>query len=94
MADDREHAKELIDRLPPAQLAAVVHLLGVMPKVDPEGDMLSPAERDAVSESVEWLKQNDGTPHETVLSDLGVTTDDWERMCSAPAQEEVFQHDG
>ena len=81
MLSDKQHAVELLDQLGPGQLAAVVHLLEVM--VD-EDDTLSPSERKAVAEAEEWPKHNEPIPHEQVLSELGLSLDDWERMCNEP----------
>lgn len=78
---DKQHAVELLNQLDPGQLAAVVHLLEVM--VD-DDDTLSPSERKAVAEAEEWLKHNEPIPHEQVLAELGVSLEDWERMCNEP----------
>jgi hypothetical protein len=45
-----------------------------------QGDALSDAERAAVAEADEWLKRNEPIPHEEILSEFGLTTDDWEKM--------------
>lgn len=74
----REHAHELVDRLDPNQLAAVVHLLEAF--LDEDGDTLSPAEAKAISEAEEWSKHHDPIPHEEVLAEFGLTMDDWEKM--------------
>jgi hypothetical protein len=70
---EREHAHELIDRLPETQLSALVRLLETM--VDPVGAALRNApvddepqteeEKLAVSAAYDWLKKNGGTgiPH-------------------------------
>jgi len=87
---EKEHAHELIEQLPPHQLSAVVELLEAM--VDPIARKLSSAplddepetedERRAVDESKEWLRERGGKgiPHEQVLHDLGLTTEDFQRM--------------
>jgi hypothetical protein len=68
----REHAHELLDRLDPERLAAVVHLLeAFLP--DQEGDTLSPAEAKAIAEADGWLKHNDPIPHEKVLAEFGLS---------------------
>jgi len=93
MADDRQHAKELIDQLPPAKLAAVVHLLkAILPEEDDA--TLSPAERSAVAEADEWRRHNAPIPNDVVLADLGLTSQDWEKMCAECLADEVPQHDG
>jgi hypothetical protein len=86
---DKQHAVELLDRLDPGQLAAVVHLLEVMvddEEVSPEedSDTLSPAEAKAVAEADEWSKHNPPIPLEEVLSEFGPTMADWERMSREP----------
>lgn len=76
---DKQHAVELLDRLGPGQLAAVVHLLETM--VSPEyGDTLSPAEAKAIAEADEWSKHNEPIPHEQVLAEFGLTMADWEKI--------------
>jgi hypothetical protein len=84
MADAKEHAHELIDRLPPAQLSAVVGLLEVM--LDPvslaianapiDDQPLTPEEEKALGEAREWSKHNKGIPHEQVLAELGITQEE------------------
>jgi len=86
---DRQHAVELLGRLGPGQLAAVVHLLEAMiapHTVSPEedGDTLSPAEAKAIAEADEWLKHNQPIPHEEVLAEFGRTMTDWEKMSREP----------
>ena len=73
-----EYAHELIDRLPPAQLAAVVHLLETI--VSTDDDILSEADLKAIAEADEWLKHNKPIPHEEILADFGLTMADWEKM--------------
>ncbi|MDP8982079.1 MAG: hypothetical protein M3O35_15965 [Acidobacteriota bacterium] len=65
---DRDHAHELIDRLPETQLAALVGLLETI--VDPVTSALRKAPLDdepeadeeklAVSEAQDWLRKNGG----------------------------------
>jgi hypothetical protein len=74
MADTKEHAHELIDRLPPTQLSAVVGLLEAM--LDPvsraianapfDNEPLTAEEEKALKEAREWSKDNKGIPHEQV----------------------------
>ncbi len=79
----REHAHELLDRLDPERLAAVVHLLeAFLP--DEEGDTLSPAEAKAIAEADGWLQHNDPIPHEKVLAQFGLSVADWEKMSTEP----------
>jgi hypothetical protein len=74
----REHAHQLLDRLDPDRLAAVVHLLEAF--LDEDGDTLSPAEAKAIAEADEWSKHNQPIPHEQVLAEFGLTMADWEKM--------------
>ena len=62
MSDTRQHAHELIDRVPEAQLSTVVGLLETI--VDPalEDEDISEEEAQAVARSKEWFKRNPGTP--------------------------------
>jgi hypothetical protein len=76
MATERQHAHELIDRMAPGQVAALVGLLEAM--LDPAGE----EEERAVAEARQWLRDNGGKgiPHEEVLADFGLTTEDFHRM--------------
>jgi hypothetical protein len=79
---DREHAHELIDRLPETQLSALVGLLETI--VDPVTAALRNAsiddepeteeERQAVAEARDWLKGNGGhgIPHQEAMRRLGL----------------------
>jgi hypothetical protein len=78
-----EHAHDLIDRLPPAQLAAVVHLLETIISADDDGT-LSESDVKAIAEADEWLKHNKPIEHEEILADLGLTMVDWEKMVDEP----------
>ena len=90
MLDEKQHAHELIDQLPSHQLSAVVGLLEAI--LDPVARKLADApiddepetekERLAVERSKEWLSQRggEGIPHEKILQDFGLTTEDFQRM--------------
>jgi hypothetical protein len=90
MLDEKQHAHELIDQLPSHQLSAVVGLLEAI--LDPVARKLADApiddepetekERLAVERSKEWLSQRGGAgiPHEKILQDFGLTTEDFQRM--------------
>ena len=85
---DKEHAYELIDRLPPAQLSAVVGLLEAM--LDPVSRALANApfddepvtaeEEESLAEAREWSKHNNAIPHEQVLAELGITQEEIEHF--------------
>ena len=81
---DKQHAVELLERLGPSQLAAVVHLLETMISPEEDEDTLSPAEAKAIAEADEWSKHNEPIPHEQVLAEFGLTMADWEKMSREP----------
>jgi len=78
---DKQHAHQLLDRLDPGQLEAVVRLLEVM--IDPQtvsirnapidDEPVTQAEERAVAASKEWFKDNQGIPFEEVVAELGFT---------------------
>ena len=78
MADSKKHAYELIDRLPPTQLSAVVGLLEAM--LDPFALATTPAEEEEITpETVEALDRaraslarGEGIPHEEILREFGL----------------------
>ncbi len=80
----KQQAHELIERLPPRQLTAVVGLLEAM--LDPVSRAIAHApfddepetdeERRAVAEAKAWFEKNPGIPFEEVLSDFGLTAHD------------------
>jgi hypothetical protein len=90
LGNEKQHAHELIEQLPPHQLSAVVGLLEAI--IDPVSRKLAAApiddepeteeEHRAVEQSKEWLRQHGGKgiPHEEVLQDFGLTTEDFHRM--------------
>jgi hypothetical protein len=94
--DTRTHVHALIDRLAPAQLAALETLLQSM--LDPLSRKLALApiddepfteeDRQAVAEADEWLKHHEPVPMEEVLADFGLTMGDWETMAKTPLAEE------
>jgi hypothetical protein len=83
---DKEQAHELIERLAPGQLSAVVGLLEAM--LDPvsravanapfDDEPESAEERGAVSESKAWFAQRGGKgiPNEEVLAEFGFIRND------------------
>ncbi|MGH9648600.1 MAG: hypothetical protein ACRD4E_17480 [Bryobacteraceae bacterium] len=70
---ERDHAHQLIDRLPETQLSALVGLLETI--VDPafEDEQIREEEAQAVARSKEWFQRNEGIPFEHVVSELGFT---------------------
>jgi len=89
---DREHAHELLDRLEPVQLTALVQLMETM--VPGDHETLSEAERKAVAEADEWLKDNRPIPHEKILADLGLTMSDWEKILQESLPPEPSRRNG
>ena len=85
--NEKQQAHQLLDQLDAGQLAAVVHLLRVM--TDPvaraianapvDDEPLTAEEIKALDESREWLKHNEGIPHEQVLAELGITQEEIDR---------------
>jgi hypothetical protein len=85
MADTKEHAHELIERLAPTQLTAVVGLLEAM--LDPVARAIASAPLDdeaesehesaSVRESKAWFERSGGksVSNEEVLTDFGLTPD-------------------
>ena len=92
MANTKEHAHELIDRMAPGQIAVVVGLLEII--LDPvarslakapfEDEPISEEETLAVAASKIWLENNEPIPHEDVLSEIGLSAEDFERMGRTP----------
>lgn len=88
MAADKQHAHELIERLAPSQVAAVVGMLEAM--LDPvaravanapvDDEQLSAEGARALDEAGEWSKHNKGIPHEEVLAEFGLTPEDVDRL--------------
>jgi hypothetical protein len=76
MDSDKLHAHQLLNRLGPGQLAAVVRLLETMISPEEDRDTLSDAESKAVAEADEWLKHNEPIPHGEVLAEFGLTVGD------------------
>jgi hypothetical protein len=88
IGNEKKQAHELIERLPPTQLSAVVGLLEAM--LDPvsraiadapiDEEPITPEEEKALDQAREWLKHNQGIPHEQVLAELGITQEEIERF--------------
>jgi len=82
----RQQAHELIDRMAPSQVYAVVGLLETM--LDPVSRAIANApfddepeteeERQAVAASKAWMDENpgQGIPHEEILADFGLAAED------------------
>jgi len=84
MSDTRQHVHELIDRLPPVELAALETILQSM--LDPFARALAAAEIDDeplteeelrdIKASREWFKHNEGIPFEEAVAELGFTMEE------------------
>ena len=91
-AHTREQAHELIDRMAPSQVSAVVGLLETM--LDPFARALAnaPIDDEPVSEEeareIEAahasLDRGEGVSHEDVLAEYGLTQQDFDRMGRTP----------
>ncbi|HKM49505.1 MAG TPA: hypothetical protein VJW96_02530 [Terriglobales bacterium] len=91
-ANEKQQALELLDQLTPGQFAAVVHLLQVM--TDPVARSLANAPVDDEPVSAEEareiaaarasLDRGEGIPHEKVLAEFGLTSEDFARMGRTP----------
>ena len=76
---EKKQAHELIDRLPPTQLSAVVGLLEAM--LDPAALANAPAEEEeitpetaaALDRARESLARGEGIPHEEILREFGLS---------------------
>jgi hypothetical protein len=85
-AHSRQQAHELIDRIAPSQVSAVVGLLETM--LDPVSRAIANApfddepesedERRAVAESKAWLAEHpgQGIPHSELLAEFGLSAED------------------
>lgn len=83
----RQQAHELIDRMAPSQVSAMVSLIETM--LDPVSRAIATAPYDdetltaecerSLTEAGEWLKHNKGIPHEQVLVELGITQEEIEQ---------------
>src|SRR5271165_7161453 len=92
MANTKEHAHELIERLAPGQVSAVVGLLEIM--LDPlartlanapfDDEPVSEEEAREIAASKASLARGEGIPHEEVLSEFGLTSEDFERLGRTP----------
>ena len=84
--DPKKHAHELIDRLPPTQVPAVVGLLEAMldpvahalPRAPMDDEPLNEEEHRALTRSEAWFQERggEGIPMEDVLADFGLTPED------------------
>jgi hypothetical protein len=82
-SNEKQHAHELIDRLDPAQISAVVPLLQFM-LLDPvsrslaaapeEEEAISPEEAAALDQARGSLDRGEGVSHEDILREFGLSS--------------------
>ena len=75
---DLQQAHALLDLLPPAKVVAVRGLLEVL--VDEDDEKLTEEERADIQAGIDSLNHGRIVPMEVVLSDLGLTMADFEKM--------------
>jgi hypothetical protein len=90
----KQHAHELIDRMAPGQVSAVVGLLEIM--LDPFARALANAPYDdepitddearEVAASKAALARGEVIPHEEILAKFGLTQEDFDRMGRTPLE--------
>lgn len=80
MANEKQHAHQLLDQLDSGQLAAVIHLLEVMTnpisrslgKADVEEEEVSSETIAALTRSRASLARGEGIPHEDIKCEFGL----------------------
>jgi hypothetical protein len=86
---DKQHAHELLDRIPADQMGVAVRFLEflLVPPADgsDEDEEISAGEELTVARSKEWFKHNEGIPFEQVVSDLGFTMEQIRSAAKDPA---------
>ena len=92
-ANQKQQAHDLIERLAPSQISAVVHLLEVM--TDPVARSLAnaPVDDEPVTEceareiatARASFDRGEGIPHEEVLAEFGLSLKDFARMGRTPS---------
>ena len=94
LQSERQQAHFLIDALPDEKIAAVRGLLEVM--VDPvsialanapiDDEPVSEEEARDIAEARASLARGEGVPHEEVLREFGLSSEDFERMGRTPLE--------
>lgn len=95
-ADSKQHAHELIERMAPNQVSAVVTLLETM--LDPvsvalanapfDDEPVSKEEAHEIAEARASFARGEGVSHEEVLAEFGLSPEDFERMGRTPLEPE------
>ena len=75
MSDTRQHAHELIERMPDTQLSALVGLLETIIDSTTEDEEIGEEEAQAVARSKEWFRHNQGASLDDVAAELGFSMD-------------------
>jgi len=96
LTQQRQHAHAFLDRLPADQLAAVCGLLeSMLSPLDRklalapiDDEPLTREDADAIRVAIASLEKNGGVPIEDVLSEFGLTMDDFHKMAEIPLPEE------
>jgi hypothetical protein len=93
-SDKKQHAHELIDRMAPGQVSAVVSLLEIM--LDPfaralanapfDDEPVSDEEARDIAASKAALARGETIPHDEVLAEFGLTQEDFDRMGRTPLE--------
>jgi hypothetical protein len=91
-ANLKQQAHEMIERMAPSQVSAVVALLEVM--LDPfsralanapmEDELVGDDEAHTVAASHQWLQHQAAIPNREVLAEFGLSEEDFERMAQTP----------
>ncbi len=94
--NEKQQVHELVERLAPSQISALVHLLEVM--VDPVAHSLANAPVDdepltqeeirEIAAARASLDRGEGIPNEEVLAEFGLSPDDFARMGRTPLDPE------
>jgi hypothetical protein len=88
VANPKQQAHELIERMPQTQIPVVIGLLQRM--LDPvtrslveaplDDEIASEEEQRSVAASKAWLESNDPISNDEILADFGITSEDFQRM--------------
>jgi len=83
-SETKQHAHDLIDRMAPGQVSVAVSLFEIM--LDPvsraianapyDDEPVTAEEEKSLAEARDWLKHNEGIPHDQVLAELGITQEE------------------
>ncbi len=74
--ETRQKVHALVDDLRPEQLPAVLSMIEEILDIE-DDEPLTPDDCKALDRAEEWLKHNEGIPHEEVLAEFGLTMDDF-----------------